>query len=131
MVTTQKPETVAKSAAPDSLTVSPGKPSSRSSETDKLRRSWRALITSIVVATRASDKVAARPDAAAKTELDEAVEQMLRARSEFRRHVSVIEAKLMGQAAEMEALAGHVQSQPRLGKRKRRETENGAPHISL
>jgi hypothetical protein len=119
MVTTQKPETPSKPAPSEEKR-------STTSETEKLSRAWRSLVSSIVVTTRAADKLATRPDTNAK-ELEDAVDQTLRARQDFRRFVTTIEAKLLGQAKETEALAGLLQSQPRVGhKRKLRDAENGS-----
>ncbi len=76
--------------------------------------------------TRSAEKVATNPETSAK-ELEEAVEQTVKARQEFRRCITTIEAQLLGQAKETEALLGLLQSQPRLGhKRKRQERENGS-----
>lgn len=121
MVTTQKPETPTK-ADPHA-----GSEEKRSTTTDadKLARTWRALVSSIVVTTRAAEKLASQPDASGN-ELEEAVEQTVRARQEFRRYVTTIEAKLLGQAKETEALTGMLQSQPSIGnKRKRLGTNPG------
>ncbi|KAI2493095.1 hypothetical protein MHU86_21443 [Fragilaria crotonensis] len=121
MVTTQKPESATK---PDS---SSGQDEKRSSTTDvgKLSRAWRSLVSSIVVTTRSAEKVATNPDSNSK-ELEDAVEQTVKARQEFRRCITTLEAQLLGQAKETEALLGLLQSQPRLGhKRKRQELENG------
>ena len=58
--------------------------------------------------------------------MEEAIEHTVKARQEFRRCITTIEAQLLGQAKETEALLGLLQSQPRLGhKRKRQEAENG------
>lgn len=120
MVTTQKPESA---GGPSAAATS--RADKRSTENEKLGRAWRSLVSSIIVTTRAADKVTARADGNTK-ELEEAVDQTLRARNDVRRYVTSIEANLMGQAKETEALAGLLQSQPRMGRKRKRAQENGA-----
>jgi hypothetical protein len=57
-------------------------------------------------------------------ELDKTVIHFLKYRIEYHRTISQIEAKLQGKAQEREALETYVRTQPRLGKRKRLETED-------
>jgi hypothetical protein len=121
MVTTQKPETPTKTDPH----ASSDEKRSTTTDIDKLARSWRSLVSSIVVTTRAAEKLALHPNASGK-ELDDAVEQTVRARQDFRRYLTTIEAKLLGQAKETEALTGMLQSQPSTGcKRKRLDTDSG------
>lgn len=62
------------------------------------------------------------PAAEAKQrELDEAVVLFLRTRREFHRLLSHTEAKLQGQAEEMESLETYVRTQPRIGSSRKRK----------
>jgi len=56
-------------------------------------------------------------------ELDEAVVLFLRARMEFHRLLSHVEAKLQGKAEEMESLETYLRTQPKVGKRKRKRSD--------
>lgn len=71
---------------------------------------------------RAAEKAAKENKSDAK-EVDDAIVTTLRARSEFRKQLTLLEGKLTGQAQEIEALESCMRSQPRLGKRKRRQTD--------
>lgn len=90
-------------------------------------------MSAVVVSTRAADKHSKQArqatDAAVMArnnkELEEAVDQTLRARNDFRRYVTAMEATLLGQAKETEALVGLLQSQPRMG-RKRKDRDAAA-----
>mmetsp|Transcript_16605 Transcript_16605/g.27519 ORF Transcript_16605/g.27519 Transcript_16605/m.27519 type:complete len:146 (+) Transcript_16605:60-497(+) len=144
MVSTQKPEASNRPSGASSQQSDNKRPASAAaaatsstptSETEKLSRAWRSLVSAVVVATRAADKHSKQArgggDATRHNkELEEAVDQTLRARNDFRRYVTATEATLLGQAKETEALVGMLQSQPRMGrKRKNRESvpENADP----
>ena len=95
----------------------------------RLRRSWRALASSLVVAARAAEKVAQSgglddPKAAKeKKAMDEALEQTLRARADLTRQAALCEAKLRGNAKETEALECSMRSGPSVGVKRKREAE--------
>ena len=95
----------------------------------RLRRSWRALASSLVVAARAAEKVAQNgglddPKAAKeKKAMDEALEQTLRARADLTRQAALCDAKLRGNAKETEALECSMRSGPSVGVKRKREAE--------
>ena len=95
----------------------------------RLRRSWRALASSLVVAARAAEKVAQNgglddPKAAKeKKAMDEALEQTLRARADLTRQAALCEAKLRGNAKETEALECSMRSGPSVGVKRKRGAE--------
>ena len=151
MPATQKPPPLSSSKpAPRSSSISNNKPSNSSTgeqssstkdaaalaaqqqpannnnnkDTDKLKRAWRSLASSVVVSTRAAEKAAIKKNQDTK-ELDDAVMTLLRARSDFRRYVTTIEANLLGQAEENEALEGLLRSQPCMGRKRKRGGGDG------
>ena len=95
----------------------------------RLRRSWRALASSLVVAARAAEKVTQNgglddPKAAKeKKAMDEALEQTLRARADLTRQAALCEAKLRGNAKETEALECSMRSGPSVGVKRKRGAE--------
>jgi hypothetical protein len=131
MVSTQKPEASTTSSSSSSSRTSVENPkrigsssSSSTSEAEKLSRAWRSLVSAVIVATRAADKHSKQqqqPDVRINKELEDAVDQTLRARNDFRRYVTAMEANLLGQAKETEALVGMLQSQPRLGRKRKHQ----------
>lgn len=56
-------------------------------------------------------------------DLDKTVIHFLKYRIEYHRCISQIEAKLQGKAQEREALETYIRTQPRLGKRKRKDAD--------
>lgn len=98
----------------------------------RLRRSWRALASSFVVAARAAEKVAKNggmddPKASKeKKAMDEALEQTLRARADLTRQAALCEAKLRGNAKETEALECSMRSGPSVGVKRKRGAEVAA-----
>jgi hypothetical protein len=116
-------ETMASATPPSKADASPSKAGDGSSQEDAstihLRRAWRSFASTIVVAARAAGKA---KDASTK-ELDDAVVSVLRGRIMFRRSVTHVEAKLTGQAQEMEALEGCMRSQPSVGRKRKRDTQ--------
>ena len=98
----------------------------------RLRRSWRALASSLVVAARAAEKVAKNgglddPKASKeKKAMDEALEQTLRARADLTRQAALCEAKLRGNAKETEALECSMRSGPSVGVKRKRDREAAA-----
>ena len=95
----------------------------------RLRRSWRALASSLVVAARAAEKVAQNGGlddtkaAKEKKAMDEALEQTLRARADLTRQAALCDAKLRGNAKETEALECSMRSGPSVGVKRKREAE--------
>ena len=93
---------------------------------DRLPRTWRSLASSVVFATAKADKVPSSQEGnatakqAALKEVDDAVVGLLRSRLELNRLISYLEAKLEGQATEMESLQHYVRSQPSLKRRSRK-----------
>ena len=98
----------------------------------RLRRSWRALASSLVVAARAAEKVAKNGGldgskaSKEKKAMDEALEQTLRARADLTRQAALCEAKLRGNAKETEALECSMRSGPSVGVKRKRGTEAAA-----
>ena len=98
----------------------------------RLRRSWRALASSLVVAARAAEKVAKNGGldgskaSKEKKAMDEALEQTLRARADLTRQAALCEAKLRGNAKETEALECSMRSGPSVGVKRKRDTEAAA-----
>ena len=76
-----------------------------------------------VGATHRAEKAAAEPTKTTLKELDEYVVSFLRARLEWGRLVSYLEAKLEGKEKEIATLQHYVRSQPTLGSRKRKREE--------
>ena len=107
-------------------------PSGEDHTATRLRRSWRALASSLVVAARAAEKVAKNgglddPKASKeKKAMDEALEQTLRARADLTRQAALCEAKLRGNAKETEALECSMRSGPSVGVKRKRDTEAAA-----
>lgn len=93
---------------------------SHSQHEDRLARTWRHLISSVFNATAKAEQIATSTDVASVKEIDEAVVAFLRARLEWGRNISFLEAKLEGKAKEMEVLQHFVRTQPCLGTRKRK-----------
>lgn len=117
MATTGKPASPTKKAAAKKASASSASSSSKNqpyqfTDADKLKQKWRSLVSSVVVANRAAEKAAGRPDS---KELDDAVMTTLRSRNDFRRYAAIIEASLLGQAKENEALEALFRSTPCLG----------------
>lgn len=100
---------------------------------NRLRRSWRALASSLVVAARAAEKVAKNgglddPKASKeKKAMDEALEQTLRARADLTRQATLCEAKLRGNAKETEALECSMRSGPSVGVKRKRAAATVGP----
>lgn len=107
---------------PSTANASPSKVNDGSSQEDHstihLRRAWRSFASAIVVAASAAGKA---KDASEK-DLDDAVVSVLRARIVFRRSLAHVEAKLIRQAQETEALEGCMRSQPTAGHKRKRDT---------
>jgi hypothetical protein len=83
-----------------------------------------------VVVSQKEEKAVADPNKATLKELDECVVGFLRTRVDWGRLVSYLEAKLEGKAKEMEILQNYVRSQPKLGRKRKREEkreEDGKP----
>ncbi|CAB9517370.1 expressed unknown protein [Seminavis robusta] len=59
-------------------------------------------------------------------ELDDAVVHFLRNRVEWTRQISHIEAKLQGKQQEMETLDCYMKTQPRFGRKRKREEDHAA-----
>jgi hypothetical protein len=93
-------------------------------EEDRLGRAWRSLASSLVMSFQKAEKAAQDPQPPAREvlkELDEAVVTFLRTRMDWGRQISHIEATLQGKAQEMEAFDCYMRSQPRLGRKRKRE----------
>jgi hypothetical protein len=86
---------------------------------ERLSKSWRNMVSSIVTAFQKAEKAAVETTKENLKEVDEAVVIFIRFRLEYHRLISIVEARLQGKAQEMEALNNYVRTQPRLGKRKR------------
>jgi hypothetical protein len=91
---------------------------SSSHSEDRLSRTWRHLISSVFHATSKAEQTTA--EVASIKEIDDAVVAFLRARLEWGRNISFLEAKLEGKAKEMEVLQHYSRTQPCLGLRKRK-----------
>ena len=105
----------------------------------RLRRAWRSLASSLVVAARAAEKTAkaaAAAEVAAQNQVagaaaakfdrkgvEDALFTTLRARTELRRVATLAEAKLRGNARETESLELCQRSQPSIGKKRKRGEE--------
>eukprot|EP00978_Attheya_sp_CCMP212_P003173 scaffold6581_cov57-Attheya_sp.AAC.1 len=86
----------------------------------RLRRSWRSLASSLVVAAR----VASKPNKDSQA-IETSLVTMLRARTELRRVLTSLESKKQGNEQEMEALECMVRTQPTaLSKKRRNPAEN-------
>ncbi|GAX16089.1 hypothetical protein FisN_20Hu234 [Fistulifera solaris] len=85
---------------------------------DRLSKTWRHLISSVFHATSKAEQTTA--DVASIKEIDDAVVAFLRARLEWGRNISFLEAKFEGKAKEMEVLQHYSRTQPCLGLRKRK-----------
>jgi len=131
MVTTAKPATAQKVDLTKTNSSAPQDRNSRSAsnETEKLRRAWRSLVSSFLVTTRCAEKQCAKAGNITSKELEENVDQTFKARNEFRRQITILEAKLLGTAKETEALSSLMNSQPRIGRKRKRNTENGTHGI--
>ena len=105
---------------------------SASHHEDRLSRTWRHLISSVFHATSKAEQLANAADVASIKEIDDAVVAFLRARLEWGRNLSFLEAKLEGKAKEMEVLQHYSRTQPCLGfrKRKREKMERKLSMIS-
>jgi hypothetical protein len=88
---------------------------------ERLSKSWRNMVSSIVTAFQKAEKAAVETTKENLKEVDEAVVIFIRFRLEYHRLISLVEARLQGKAQEMEALNNYVRTQPRLGKRKQRD----------
>lgn len=97
---------------------------STSHHEDRLSRTWRHLISTVFNATSKAEQLASGADAASIREIDDAVVAFLRARLEWGRNISFLEAKLEGKAKEMEVLQHYSRTQPCLGFRKRKRGAN-------
>jgi len=98
----------------------------------KLRRSWRPVVSSAIVAFRTADKFRTKlaelkqqnpsldTSLTYSNEVDEAVVTSLRARADLRKNITVLEGKLSGQAQEAEALESCMRTQSRLGRKRRK-----------
>jgi len=75
-------------------------------------------VSSFLVSTRCAEKHITKKDMGGK-ELDESIEQTLKARNEFRRYITTVEAKLMGTAKETEAITGLINTQSRIGRKRK------------
>jgi hypothetical protein len=88
------------------------------------------MASTVVLATQKTDKAAnmkPQPDKQSLKELDDAVVSFLRMRMEWGRQISHVQAKLQGKAQEIETVDCYLRSQPRLGrKRKRNNNEANA-----
>jgi hypothetical protein len=87
---------------------------------ERLSKVWRSKASSIVGFFQKAEKTAKETTKENCKELDDAVLVYLRARMEWHRLISHVEAKLQGKAQEMEALENYVRTQPRLGKKRKR-----------
>ena len=93
----------------------------------RLRRAWRSLASNLVVAARAAEKVAKaggvdEAPTKDKKSMDDSIDHVLRARTDISRQAALCEAKLRGNAREMEALECSMKSTSSAGiKRKRKE----------
>ena len=101
---------------------------------DLLLRSWRSTAHGVALVTAKAERVvavASAPESKASTndaamkDLNDATIGFLRNHVEWGRSISYIEAKLEGQAAEMEALQHYLRSHPSMG-RKRKRTDGAA-----
>mmetsp|Transcript_30894 Transcript_30894/g.55984 ORF Transcript_30894/g.55984 Transcript_30894/m.55984 type:complete len:132 (-) Transcript_30894:1487-1882(-) len=89
-----------------------------------VRRSFRSFASSLIVAARQAEKVAAMsgPDTPLDKTAKEAVEMILKQRQSVRRTATILEGKLRGNVKESEALHCCLRSQPCVGGRKRKFT---------
>jgi hypothetical protein len=137
-------ENAMSSATPNSMATPSGDPPGPSvissghqylTHEERLGKAWRNLASSVVSCFHKAEKSASEKerDTFNKTckELDESVLTFIRARMEWHRLISHVEAKLQGQAEEMEALECYVRTQPRLGKRKRDDPDALKPPLDL
>ena len=94
-----------------------------------LRKAWRTLISNVVVAANAAEKVIGDRSSAVdpavsekhKKVLDSALLQTLKARSDIVRTAIAAEARLRGNAKETEALECCLRSQPSMGRKRKRD----------
>ena len=82
------------------------------------RRLWQRYTQSVIHA----DRTAVKAKDPASKELGDAVVGMLRCNVDLRRTLTYLEAKLTGQAQETEALEGCMRSQPRIGRKRKRDS---------
>jgi hypothetical protein len=80
------------------------------------------------MSTQKAEKAAAveQPTRENLKELNDAVVTFLRARMEWGRQISYIEAKLQGKAQENETMDCYLRCQPRLGRKRKRHTQEEA-----
>ena len=100
------------------------------SHEERLGKVWRHLASSIVGLIGKAEKAGSDPTPAHRKELDESVLSVLRTRMEWHRLMSHVEARLQGKAQEMEALDCYVRTQPRLGRKRKRPSDNDEPVAS-
>ena len=91
-----------------------------------VRRSFRSFASSLIVAARQAEKVAATKssgsDTVADKSLEEAVQMILKQRQAVRRTATLLEGTLRGNISQSEALHCCLRSQPCVGGRKRKFT---------
>lgn len=100
---------------------------------DRLSRTWRSLVHHVIAATSKAERAVmiqssgstSVEDATTATknalrDVDKLIVEFLRARIEWSRLISTLEAKLEGKVEEMENIQQYVRCQPVLGMRKRK-----------
>ena len=91
---------------------------------DRLERTWKSISNWLILVAQHAQKAEAGTDSASIKEMDEDIVNFLRAKRDWGRTISYLEAKLEGTAKEVETLQHYVRTQSKLGKkRKREETE--------
>ncbi len=116
---------------------SSGKPAAKQSSSSSndnaahnVRRAFRSFESSVIVAVRQAEKVASSStkerssssgDTAAKSQMDESIELMIKHKQSVRRTATLLEGKIRGNVKESEALHCTLRSQPCVvGGRKRK-----------
>eukprot|EP00429_Kryptoperidinium_foliaceum_P005229 CAMPEP_0176008928 /NCGR_PEP_ID=MMETSP0120_2-20121206/3991_1 /TAXON_ID=160619 /ORGANISM="Kryptoperidinium foliaceum, Strain CCMP 1326" /LENGTH=160 /DNA_ID=CAMNT_0017341715 /DNA_START=130 /DNA_END=612 /DNA_ORIENTATION=+ len=96
---------------------------------DRLPKIWRHLVSSMANSLHKAEKAGADSSQENCRELNDSVVTFLRTRMEYHRILGNVEAKLQGREQEREALEGYVRTQPKLGKRKRKQEDLAAAEL--